>query len=40
MQIKTKLIPLVGAIALVLAGSAFAQEEVVKIGHVGPLTGP
>ncbi|PUA17080.1 branched-chain amino acid ABC transporter substrate-binding protein [Glaciimonas sp. PCH181] len=40
MQIKTKLIPLVGAIALALAGSVFAQEEVVKIGHVGPLTGP
>jgi len=40
MQIKTKMIPLVGAIALALAGSAFAQEEVVKIGHVGPLSGP
>ena len=40
MQIKTKLIPLVGAIAFALAGSVFAQEEVVKIGHVGPLTGP
>ncbi|QRX83607.1 branched-chain amino acid ABC transporter substrate-binding protein [Glaciimonas sp. PAMC28666] len=40
MQIKTKMIPLVGAIALALAGSVFAQEEVVTIGHVGPLTGP
>ncbi|KAF3999923.1 branched-chain amino acid ABC transporter substrate-binding protein [Glaciimonas immobilis] len=40
MQIKTKMIPLVGAIALALAGSAFAQEQVVTIGHVGPLTGP
>jgi branched-chain amino acid transport system substrate-binding protein len=40
MQIKTKMIPLVGAVALALAGSVFAQEEVVKIGHVGPLTGP
>ncbi|MGS0742137.1 branched-chain amino acid ABC transporter substrate-binding protein [Glaciimonas sp. GG7] len=40
MQIKTKLIPLVGAIAFALAGSVFAQEQVVTIGHVGPLTGP
>ncbi|MFC5476090.1 branched-chain amino acid ABC transporter substrate-binding protein [Paraherbaspirillum soli] len=41
MQIKTKLIPLVGAVATVfaVAGSAYAQEEVVKIGHVAPITG-
>lgn len=40
MQIKTKMLPLVGAIAFALAGSVFAQEQVVTIGHVGPLTGP
>ncbi|AMO98792.1 periplasmic binding domain protein [Collimonas arenae] len=28
------------AIALSFAGSAFAQEQVVKIAHVGPITGP
>lgn len=39
MQFKTKLIPLVGAIAFALAGAASAQEQVVKIGHVGPLSG-
>jgi len=39
MQLNTKLIPLVGAIAFALAGAAFAQEQVVKIGHVGPLSG-
>jgi branched-chain amino acid transport system substrate-binding protein len=36
----SRLIPLVGAIALAIAGAAHAQEQVVKIGHVGPLTGP
>src|SRR5438067_1797337 len=36
MQFKTKLIPL--AIAMAFAGSAGAQE-VVKIGHVAPLSG-
>src|SRR5450830_1871781 len=36
MQFTTKLIPL--AIALAFAGSASAQE-VVKIGHVGPISG-
>lgn len=40
MQFETKMIPLVGAIAFVLAGSAYAQEQVVKIGHVAPLSGP
>ncbi|MDB5764507.1 MAG: branched-chain amino acid transporter substrate-binding protein [Herminiimonas sp.] len=38
MQFKTKIIPLAGAIALALAGSAFAQE-VIKIGHVAPMSG-
>jgi branched-chain amino acid transport system substrate-binding protein len=40
MQFKTiKMIPLAGAIAFALAGTAFAQEQVVKIGHVGPISG-
>jgi len=34
-----KMIPLVGAIALVLSGSALAQEQVVRIGSVAPTTG-
>src|ERR1039458_9214990 len=33
------MIPLAGAIAFALAGTAFAQEQVVKIGHVGPISG-
>ena len=37
MQFTTKLIPL--AVALAFAGSAHAQE-VVKIGHVAPISGP
>ncbi|HEY4316891.1 MAG TPA: branched-chain amino acid ABC transporter substrate-binding protein [Herbaspirillum sp.] len=44
MKLTTKrishLVPLVGAFALVIAGAAHAQEQVVKIGHVGPITGP
>jgi len=39
MQFKTKMIPLVGAIAFAFAGAASAQEQVVKIGHVGPISG-
>jgi branched-chain amino acid transport system substrate-binding protein len=39
MQFKTKIIPLAGAIAFALAGAASAQEQVVKIGHVGPISG-
>ena len=39
MQFNTKLIPLVGAVAFAFAGSTFAQDLVVKIGHVGPITG-
>lgn len=35
-----KLIPLAGAIALLMAGAAQAQEQVIKIGHVGPISGP
>lgn len=40
MQFKTKMIPLAAALAFALAGIAHAEEQVVKIGHVGPLTGP
>ncbi len=39
MQFKTKMIPLAGAIAFAFAGAASAQEQVVKIGHVGPISG-
>jgi branched-chain amino acid transport system substrate-binding protein len=39
MQFKTKMIPLAGAIALAFASAASAQEQVVKIGHVGPISG-
>jgi branched-chain amino acid transport system substrate-binding protein len=39
MQFTTKMIPLAGAIALAFAGAASAQELVVKIGHVGPISG-
>ncbi|HEX7440627.1 MAG TPA: branched-chain amino acid ABC transporter substrate-binding protein, partial [Caldimonas sp.] len=38
MQIKLKLI--VAASAFAFAGAASAQELVVKIGHVGPISGP
>ena len=34
------MMPLAAAIALSLAASAQAQEQVVKIAHVGPITGP
>ena len=37
MQIKLNVI--VGAAAVLLGGSAFAQDVVVKIGHVGPTSG-
>ena len=41
MQFKTiKMIPLAAAVAFAFAGTASAQEQVVKIGHVGPLSGP
>lgn len=32
-------ISLVGAVAFALAGGAYAQEQIVKIGHTGPLSG-
>mgnify|MGYP003945736431 FL=1 len=34
------MIPLAAAIALSLSAGAYAQEQVVKIAHVGPITGP
>ncbi len=37
MQVKLNVI--VGAVAILLGGSAFAQDMVVKIGHVGPTSG-
>jgi len=39
MRLKTKMIPLLGAIALAYATSAAAQEQVVRIGHVAPMSG-
>ena len=39
MQFKTTLIPLAGAITFAFAGLAAAQEQVVKIGHVAPISG-
>ncbi|HEY8023069.1 MAG TPA: branched-chain amino acid ABC transporter substrate-binding protein [Burkholderiaceae bacterium] len=40
MQFKTiKMIPLAAAVAFAFASSASAQEQVVKIGHVGPISG-
>ena len=39
MQFKTKLIPLAGALAFAFAGGATAQELIVKIGHVAPISG-
>jgi len=35
-----RMIPLAAAIALSLSAGAYAQEQVVKIAHVGPITGP
>ena len=32
--------PLFAALVLTLAGNAMAQEQVVKIGQTGPLSGP
>jgi branched-chain amino acid transport system substrate-binding protein len=39
MKLTTKLIALAVPIALLMAGAAHSQEQVVKIGHVGPLSG-
>lgn len=39
MKIKPSMIPLLGVMAIAFAGNASAQEQVVKIGHTGPLSG-
>ena len=39
MHFNTKIIPMAAAIAFAFAGAASAQEQVVKIGHVGPISG-
>ncbi len=39
MKTKTNMIPLLGLVALALAGHVNAQEQVIKIGHSGPLSG-
>ncbi len=39
MQSKTRLAPLAGAIVFAFAGTAFAQEAVIKLGHVSPMSG-
>jgi branched-chain amino acid transport system substrate-binding protein len=39
MQFKKKMISLAGTIAFAFAGAASAQEQVVKIGHVGSISG-
>jgi branched-chain amino acid transport system substrate-binding protein len=39
MQLSTKMIPLAAVVAFAFAGSARA-EDVVRIGHVAPLSGP
>lgn len=39
MSFKTKMIPLAGAIAFAFAGAAAADDVVIKIGHVGPVSG-
>lgn len=39
MKIKLNMIALAGLTTLALAGHANAQEQVVKIGHTGPLSG-
>ncbi|MGS0742140.1 branched-chain amino acid ABC transporter substrate-binding protein [Glaciimonas sp. GG7] len=40
MPFKKHFLPLSAAIALTFSGTAFAQEQVIKLAHVGPITGP
>src|SRR6188474_3221736 len=43
MKTRASMVPffgLVGLAAFAVAGQAGAQEQVVKIGHTGPLSGP
>ena len=39
MRFSTAMAPLGGAMVLALASGAYAQEQVVKVGHSGPLSG-
>lgn len=39
MNITPRMIPPLGFLALALAGNAMAQDQLVKIGHSGPLSG-
>ena len=39
MRMRIRMVPIAGALALLLAGTAQAQEMVVRIGHVGPMSG-
>jgi len=39
MPFNTRLIPLTGAIILAFSANALAQEQIVRIGHVGPISG-
>src|SRR5439155_23475210 len=39
MPFNTRIIPLFGAVMLAFSASASAQEQIVKIGHSGPLSG-
>ena len=36
---RIKMLPIVAAVAFLAAGTASAQDMVVKIGHVGPTSG-
>ena len=38
--ITPAIIPVLGAVALAIASNAYAEDQVVKIGHTGPLSGP
>ena len=40
MSFTKKMLPLAAAIAFAFSGSALAQDLIVKIGHVGPISGP
>src|SRR6478735_10828342 len=40
MKTKAGMVPFLSLVALAVAGQASAQEQVVKIGHSGPLSGP
>jgi len=40
MSIKSTMIPLIAAITLAFSATANADDMIVKIGHVGPISGP